>query len=175
VRRKRRLRPPWRNLLGGKPIERQYFYFNEKRDIGEDHLRLMQHIRMRLLMDHYKIQGAVEAYPIKGVGAATWLPWFELALAIASELDDSLKINDASLPGKTAPRWRGIEGQILLSLVDVWKKLRPKRPVRWCLQQMQKIDPNGFGRTPLDQLEVRYYEATRRDTTKAVPNKGRAS
>ena len=35
VRRKRSLRPPWRNLLGGKPIERQFYYFNERRDLGK--------------------------------------------------------------------------------------------------------------------------------------------
>jgi hypothetical protein len=58
------------NLLGGKPVERQYYYFKEQRDVGEDHVRLMQRIKMLQLMDHYKIQGAVEAYPIKGVAAS---------------------------------------------------------------------------------------------------------
>src|SRR4029077_4017442 len=35
ARRKRRLRPPWGGLLGGKPIERQAWYFNDKLDLGD--------------------------------------------------------------------------------------------------------------------------------------------
>ena len=119
VRRKRRPRPPWGNLLGGKPIKRHGYAFGQKIDLGEDRVRLLQHAKMLKLKRHHKIDGGDYAYPIKGVGAAEWLPWYQLALAIASHLDDSLKIVDASPPGKTAPRWRGIEGQLLLNLVEL--------------------------------------------------------
>ena len=54
---------------------------------------------MLQLIDHYKIQGAVEAYPIKGFAPATWLPWYELALAIAKELDTGLKYTPCRAKG----------------------------------------------------------------------------
>ena len=176
MRRKRRLRPPWRNLIGGKPIERQYFYFDEKHDVDEQHVRLIQHIRMLQLIDHYKIQGAVEAYPIKGFAPATWLPWYELALAIAKELDNSLKIVDAVPRKRTSRRWRGgAEGAKLIELVDAWKKARPGKSVSWYLEQVRKLNPNGYGRMKLPQLRVRYSEAKKyHEITKVVRNKGRA-
>jgi hypothetical protein len=80
----RKRRPPWGGLLGGKPIKRQVWNFDERIDLGEEHVRRMQFFRMRLLKEHYNIIGGDE-YPIKGVVAAGWLPWYQLALAIASE------------------------------------------------------------------------------------------
>ena len=175
ARRKRRPRPPWGGILGGQLIENRFCFFDEKRDLGEHYARLMQHIKMVTLKAHYGIQGGDNLFPTKGVGAAEWLPWYQLALAIASDLDDSLKIVDAKPPSRTARRWRGVEGSVLVDLVDIWKQLRPKRSVQWCLQHVQINDPNGFGQMPLKDLTVRYYEAKRHHhTTKRAHNKGGA-
>ena len=39
-------RPPWGNLLGGKPIERHVWHFEEKIDLGEEYVRRMQFLQM---------------------------------------------------------------------------------------------------------------------------------
>jgi hypothetical protein len=175
ARRKRRPSPPWGKLLGGKPIEGRAYVANKKIDLGE-YGQLMQWVRMRTLMGHYNIKGGHETFPIKGVAASDWLPWYQLALAIASDLDDSLKVVDAKPPSRTARRWRGAEGSILLDLVDVWKRRRPNRPVRWCLEQLRKSFPNVYGQMSLSVLEVRYYEAKQHHrSTKAAHHKGHAS
>ncbi len=158
-RRKRRPRPPWGGILGGKPIERYAWSFKKKIDLGETAKRL-QYFGMLQLMEHYKIYGWDHDYPIKGVGPADWLPWYELALAIASELDISLRIIDAARHGKTARRWRGLDGLALLQLVEAHQNVFPNRPVRWSLEQLRKRIP-GFPQFPLSQLVVRYYEAKR--------------
>jgi hypothetical protein len=168
----RKRRPPWGSLLGGKPIERHVWNFNAKYDLGEQHVRRMQFLRMRKLKKHYKIVGGDYDYPIQGVGPADWLPWYELALAIASEFDHSLKIIDIAPRGQTARRWRGgLEGLILLRLVDDYLKAKPGRSVLWCLKQLQQRYPEGYGRMPLRQLAVRYQEAKRHeDATKKALN-----
>jgi hypothetical protein len=153
--RKRRSRPPWGKLLGGKPIERQV-------DLGESSLREEQHFRMRRLLHHYGIVGHVPRYPIAGFADTGWLVWYNLALAIASDLDDSLRIIDAKPRGKTAPFWRGPEGRVLLDLVDaLLRKRGPRRSIRWCLRQLQTKDRSTLGQMTLDQLVVRYHEAKR--------------
>jgi hypothetical protein len=177
ARRKRRPRPPWGGILGGKPIESRFYFFDEKRDLGEHYARLMQHIKMVTLKAHYGIQGGDNAFPIRGVAAAEWLPWYQLALAIASDLDDSLKVVDAKPPGKTARRWQGgVEGHTLIELVDALKQSRPGKTIRWYLQRVRTLDPNGYGRMSLNQLVVRFSEAKRHHgITKAARDKGRAS
>ena len=90
ARRKRRPRPPWGSLLGGKPIERQAWVFNQKLDLGDDLVLQLQHMSMLKLKHYYGIFGGDFDYPIKGVGPSDWVPWYRLALAIALELDDSL-------------------------------------------------------------------------------------
>lgn len=159
ARRKRRPRPPWGGILGGKPIERYAWSFNKKIDLGET-AKLFQYLKMLQLKKHYKIYGGDYDYPIKGVGPADWLPWYELALAIASELDKSLRIIDAAPHGKTARRWRGPDGLTLLKLVEVHRDVFPNRSVRWSLEQLRKRNP-GFPQLPLSQLVARYYEAKR--------------
>ena len=74
-------------------------------------------MKMLRLKGYYGIFGGDFDYPIKDLGPSDWVPWYKLALAIASELDESLKIVDAKPRSKTAPRWRGGEGRVLLSLV----------------------------------------------------------
>jgi len=157
--RRRKQRPPWGDILGGKPIPGAVWNFNKKVDLG-DKARVWQHARMLRLKDYYGIEGRVSSYPISGVVPADWLPWYQLALAIASDLDDSLKIIDPARPRKTAPRWRGLEGEIMLTLVHEIHAAFPKRPVRWCIARFQKAAPE-YGRMPLDELVVRYYEAKR--------------
>jgi len=159
ARRERRPRPPWGGILGGKPIPRFVWNFNKKIDLGEA-APILQYEKMLVLKKHYGIVGRVPSYPIAGVGNVDWLPWYQLAVAIASELDDSLKIIDPGPRGKTAPRWRGLEGRIFLRLVDAHRAVYPHRSVRWCIDQLRKRSPE-YGQIPLDQLVVRYHEAKR--------------
>ena len=173
--RKRRPRPPWGKLLGSKPIERHRFVRDEKIDLGEEFTQEVQYLRMLLLRDHYGIGGPVPRYPVAGLVDPSWLCWYKLALAIASELDDSLKIVDGRPPGKTAARWCGAEGAELIRLVDMLRKKNPKKSINWCLQQVQRrIFPNSYGRMSLAQLVVRYHEAKRlhRTTKRARRSEG---
>jgi len=172
---RRRPRPPWGRLFGGKPIERHIFVRDEKIDLGDEFLREVQYLRMHALLQHYGIVGHVPPYP-KGLADRSWWCWYELALAIASESDDSLKIVDGRPPGKTAARWRGLEGAELIRLVGWFRKSKPKWSVRQCVQKVQKLFPANYGRMPLDQLVVRYHEAKRHhSTTKRGRNNERAS
>jgi len=154
--RKRRLGPPWGNILGGKPIERQAWMFDEKIELDDELTRQLQYIKMLRLVAHYRIVGDVD-YPVKGA-TATGLAWYKLALAIASDLDDSLKIGEALPRTKTAARWRGPEGRSLLVLVDAMREARPGRSIRWCLEELRKRLP-GLEKISLQQLDVRYHEA----------------
>jgi hypothetical protein len=154
--RKQRLRPPWGNILGGKPIERQAWFFNDKIELGDEFVRQEQYDKMRRLATHYQIIGDLE-YPVKGVDTSG-LGWYQLALAIASDLDDSFNIVDAPPPTKTGARWRGPQGLFLLRIVDAIRKNRPEKSIRWCLNEFRKRTP-GLAQMPLDQLAVRYHEA----------------
>src|SRR5262245_10910493 len=160
----RRPRPPWGKLLSGKPTERHVFIGDEKIDLEEEFLRERQYWMMQALLQHYGIVGHVPLYP-KGLADRSWWCWYKLALAIASELDDSLKIVDGLPPGKTAARWRGLEGAGLIRLVDWFRKSKPKWSVPQCVQKVQKLFPANYGRMPLDQLVVRYHEAKRHHRT----------
>jgi hypothetical protein len=170
----RRPGPPWGRLFGG-PLERHVFIRGEKIELG-DELREFQYLRMHALLEHYGIVGHVPPYP-KGLADRSWWCWYELALAIASEFDDSLEIVNGRPPGKTAARWRGAEGAELIRWVDILRKVNPKRSINWCLQQVQRrIFPNSYGRMSLKELGVRYHEARRyRRTTKRARNSDRAS
>jgi len=169
----RRPGPPWGRLFGG-PLERHVFIHGEKIDLGDER-REMQYFRMHALLEHYGIVGHVPPYP-KGLADRSWWCWYELALAIASELDDSLEIVDGRPPGKTAARWRGAEGAELIRLVDWFRKSKPKWSIQQCVQKVQKLFPANYGRMPLDQLVVRYHEAKRHhSTTKRGRNNERAS
>jgi hypothetical protein len=173
---RRRRRAPWEKLLGGKPTERHIFIGDERIDLDDEFLRERQYFAMQSLLQHYGIVGHAPPYP-KGLADRTWWCWYQLALAMASERDDSLKIVDGRPPGKTAPRWRGAEGANLIRLVDTLKRVKPNRPIRWCLRVVQKkVIPNSYGRMTLDELEARYYEARRHHrTTKRARNSEGAS
>jgi hypothetical protein len=172
--RRRKSSPPWDRILGGKPIERHVWNFEEKIDFGEEHVRLMQFLKMLSLKRYYKIAGGDYEYPVKAVGVVPtdWIPWYELALAIASEFDDSLKIIDAPPRRKTTRRWRGgLEGSILLRLVDAYREAYPQRSVQWCLGRLQKHSPKSYGKMPLRTLVVKYQEAKRyRNAMKRTSN-----
>jgi hypothetical protein len=144
---------------------------DEKIELEDGDLRELQYFSMQFLLQHYGIVGHVPPYP-KGLSDRSWWPWYELALAMASELDDSLKIVDGRPPGKTAPRWRGAEGASLIRQVDTLKRAKPDRSIRWYLRVVQeKVMPNSYGRMTLDELEARYYEAKRHHrTTKRARN-----
>jgi len=96
-----------------------------------------------------------EYYGIEG--KTGWRPWYELALAIASELDDGLKIIDPRPEGRTTPKWRGAPGEALLNEVAALKEGNPNWSVRRCLHQMQKW--GAYGNMSLDALCTRYSEA----------------
>ena len=175
--RKRRQSPPWGKLLGGKPIERHAFIRDEKVDLGDDLAQQTRYFRMIRLLHHYGIVAPIPIHPVPGLVDISWSCWYQLALALASEQDESLKIIDGLPRGKTTARWRGLEGAELVSSVDLIRKTRPKRSIRWCLRIVQeKLYPDSYGRMPFDQLEVRYHEARKHHrTTKRAPNSKGAS
>jgi hypothetical protein len=173
ARRKQRSRPPWGDILRKDAIERNVWGFKTKLARNELQLKEMQYSKMLRLKRHYGIFGGEYDYPIKGVANADWLPWYDLALAIASELDESLRIVDNAAPlGKTAPRWRGFDGLVLLNLVDAHRTAFPRRPLRWSLEQVRKRTPE-LRQLPLEQLEVRYYEAKRHHRVTKQPHKNK--
>jgi hypothetical protein len=156
---RRRRKPPWGRLLGGKPIEGNAYLGPVKVELGKS-AGQQQYNRMLLLLRHYNIIiGYVPSYPIAGVGDSGWWCWYQLALAIAAGLDDSLKIVEVKRPGKTAARWSGTEGQLLLKLVKDLRESRPKRSIDWCLGRLQKVHPKYYGQMPFKQLKARYYNA----------------
>jgi hypothetical protein len=182
-RNKPRSRPPWGNLLGGKAIERQIWAFGKKIDQPQQRLLAQQYDKMRKLMGHYGIVGADYGFPIGGfptgvVAPAEWLPWYELALAIARDLDHSLQIVDAPKPGKTAARWRGgREGALLLGMVELEleRTAHKNRGLRWVLERVRKRFPE-IGKIPLNELVARYYDAKKhRDNTKRSDKSTRSS
>jgi len=73
LQRKRRRQPPWGDILGGKPIERQTWMFGEKVEWEEQFLRNEQYSRMLRLKNHYDIVGGDNPYPTMGVAPADWL------------------------------------------------------------------------------------------------------
>jgi hypothetical protein len=161
--RKRGQRPPWGTLLGGKPIEHQAWIFGTR--VKWDDHGAEQYSRMLRLKHHYGIIGGDHKYPTGGLGHLDWFPWYELALRIASDLDQSLKIVDIQPPARTAARWRGPEGAFLLRIVGAMRETRPQRSISWCLQELQKRSP-GLAKIPLKTLTVRYQDAKKYfDTT----------
>jgi hypothetical protein len=152
-------KPPWGNLLG-KPIERQFWSFDRKIARKEDDLARAQFQKM-VALKHYGIYGGDHPAPVLGVAPADWVPWYQLSLRLASDLDPSLTIIDAPPPSKTTPQWRGgADGQVLLTLVETFKEMRPNRSIRWCLKAIQKYNAN-LQQYSLDELNRRYHEAKR--------------
>lgn len=142
AKRKRRSRRklPWPCL--GKPIERLGPY-----DWANDLARQGQYERMLKLKKHYGIEAEIG-----------WKPWYELALAIASEFDEGLKIVYREEPG--TPRWKGADGYALLKLVEVLREHYPDHSERWYLKKL--IEKNSwYGQFSLETLSVRLAEVKR--------------
>jgi hypothetical protein len=96
--------------------------------------------------------------------------WYALALAIASEIDDGLKIIDP-LPrrtDKTAPRW-GEEGDYLLETVDCLREEEGgEAKLEYLLMKMQQLSPDRYGKMKLSTLKTRYHEAKRMNCKKST-------
>jgi hypothetical protein len=135
--------------------------FNKKIDRNEQDLAEEQYLRMLELLRYYGISGNHEYPTAVGVAPAPGLAWYHLSVALASELDPSLTIVDAPTRPRTARRWRGLDGEVLVTLVETIKENRPGRSIRWCLREIQKYN-GGLARYPLDQLYARYQEAKHR-------------
>jgi hypothetical protein len=147
ARRKRvsRRRTPWPRL--GKPIERLFTYGQDDQ-WSDKHARDKQYLRMLKLKEHYGIEGVSGARP-----------WYELALAIASEFDEGLRVVDGKAP--KYPRWKGVDGKILIQMVKMVRRHHRDREnvtERFCLNELVK-HTEWYSRFTLAALEVRYAEA----------------
>ena len=102
---KKRKLPPWGDLFDGKPIERDPrrdpIYGGPDKDALDEQFR-----RMCRLKEHYGIERS---------------GWYELALAIASELDASLTIDDPQLCQVARRRCVGVAWRGCCS----WRSSRP--------------------------------------------------
>jgi len=110
-----RRRAPWGGLLG-KPIERLPPSLmdglcdgkteDEQNAIRSDEDRRVQALQLEKMLKLLRHYGIAET-----VG---WRPWYELALKIASALDDGLKIVDPpqNRQSKTGSRRRGVAGKV---------------------------------------------------------------
>ena len=156
--RKYRRRSPWGGAFG-KPIEDLSCRFTEDRDealrrqLSQD-ARGQQYEKMLQLKKRYAIEGDTG-----------WRPWYELALAIASEFDQGFKIVDAppAKGGKTARKWRGgAFGVQLVTEVEMARNTLGKDvKVLSILRQILASAPKRFGKMTLNHLEKIYYDAVR--------------
>lgn len=156
----KRKRPPWGDILG-KPIERLFPSEDEKNGrLAQQHAAAEQYQKMLRLKEHYGIEGE-----------SGWRPWYQLAVAIASELDEGLTIvNPLPQPsGKTARRWHGPEGQQLVTEIDVAKQeyiaAGKDITVLALLAEHQQMCPR-YRQMTLQELERAYYRAKRYWTAK---------
>jgi hypothetical protein len=150
--RKRKARPsrrklPWPRL--GDPIDRLAGYADE-----DAQARREQYRRMLTLKKHYQIEGENGAKP-----------WYDLALAIASELDDGLKIVGSKYTppkGKTSRRWRGTEGTALVDEVLALMDGGEAKSVPKAVKMLQDLAPKRYGSYDLKYLEDQFYIARKR-------------
>jgi len=149
---KPRKRAPWGDLLG-KPIERLFPRNDHLGEVSERDAMAQQFKKMCRLKDRYGIEGD------RG-----WEPWYQLALALATEIDDAVTIIDP-LPrpsGKTAPRWRGAEGLQLLAEVQALSEEYEGKVKQYAIfAELQELCPQRYGKMSLDQLKTNYHEAKR--------------
>ena len=154
ARKKAKNPPPWGNILGGKPIER-WCRRDDPADgqMAEKEALHEQFRRMCVLREHYGIN--------KGLG------WYKLALAIASELDNSLKIIDpAPRPAhKTSRKWATVEGVQLVAEIEAMRQQYPRPPARNL--PMSNCSPSirsfhsRHRKMDFDSFKSRYYDALR--------------
>jgi hypothetical protein len=150
ARKKAKIPPPWGDILGGKPIERWCRRDDEtdgqlaQKDALDEQFR-----RMCVLREHYGIN--------KGLG------WHKLALAIASELDDSLKIIDPPpRPAhKTARKWAGWEGALLVDEIEAMRQQYRTAAGKKLTNEQLLAKHQLSGKMDFDSLKSRYYDARR--------------
>ena len=154
--RKPKSRAPWgEELLGGKPIERLLPLDDSLGDVCEKDATAEQYRRMCKLKEYYGIEGE-----------AGWRPWFQLTLAIASQLDDALTIIDP-LPnptGKTAKRWTGAEGMQLIEEIKALKE-GCEAAGKSCTDEALLVEHqelyDRYRKMPFEHLRANYYAAKR--------------
>ena len=108
---------------------------------------------MLALKEHYRIEGE-----------SGWKPWYTLALAIASNFDDGLKIVDfkSAPPAKTQKRWRGVAGLVLLKEVQAALDSGDAKTVVEALGVLKDEMPQKYGHYDLRYLENQFYIARKR-------------
>ena len=152
----------------GKPIERLWrrdflaAIPDHLSDLG-DPTEIAGLVEKKLFADQYqKMVRLKERYGADG--------WYALALAIASEIDDGLKIIDPPprRTDKTAPRWDK-EGEYLLELVDCLREEEGGEvKLEYLLMKMQQLFPDRYGKMKLSTLKTRYHEAKRMNCKKST-------
>jgi len=151
----------WGDMLG-KPIERLWRrdYFKKTpalagmADLSEKKSFVDQYRKMCRLKEHY--------------GADCW---YALALAIASEIDDGLKIIDPPprRTDKTAPRWDEAGRKYVLEIVDCLREEEGgEAKLEYLLMKMQQLSPDHYGKMKLSTLKTRYHEAKRMNCKKST-------
>jgi hypothetical protein len=110
-----------------------------------------QYSRMLRLKDHFKIEGNVGGKP-----------WYALALVVASNFDEGLKIRPYAEPkGETAPRWKGAPWQQLKAEVAAVRHHNTDKRERWCVRWVYEQLPHRFGDLSFEDFYKRYTEAKR--------------
>lgn len=150
--------PAWGPLGDGRPIERlfsQELCSREPRyaEWAEMDAKAEQFRRMCRVKEHYGI-----------AGERGWRPWYELALALASKIDDSLMIVD--LPPrpthKTAKRWAGVEGKVFVEEIAAMRGqvVDQDATMDTLIKKHQELFPR-YRDMDFDSLKARYYDAVR--------------
>ena len=148
----RKPKPLWGDMLG-KPIERLWRgdllpAIPDLSDLG-DPAEIADLSKNKSFADQYRKMCRLKEH----YGADCW---YALALAIASEIDDGLKIIDPPprRTDKTAPRW-GEEGEYLLEMVDCLREEEGgEAKLEYLLMKLQKLS-DRYGKIGEDQEELR--------------------
>jgi len=144
ARRPSRRRTPWPRL--GKPIEGFPRHESDPQweQWTDELITKWQYQRMLKIKKHYGIEG------VSGSS------WYQLALAVASELDDGLKVVDYKPPRIRS--WKGASGYKLVQEVRALKETTNLRTDRDCLRYI-KAEQTDYKDISLPELVVRYAEA----------------
>jgi hypothetical protein len=152
----RKPKRPWGDL--GKPIERFIRRDDERHgEAAQNDAFAEQYRKMcRLKKEQYGIEGETG-----------WRPWYELALALALERDDGLKIIDPP-PRRTdekAAKWRGAEGLQFLDEIDAIREdmeaeVGHKVSDEAVLAEHQEACER-YSKMKFETLKKNYYEAQR--------------
>ena len=149
---------PWGDL--GKPIERLWRrdYFEKIPALAE----IADLSEKKAFADQYRKMCRLK----ERLGAESW---YALALEIASEIDDGLKIIDPPprRTDKTAPRWDK-EGECLLEMVDCLREEEGGEvKLEYLLMKLQQLS-DCYGKMKLSSLKARYHEAKRMNCKKST-------